>query len=148
MADKGINFTKIEYKLISVNFDVTKLESIKFNLEVFDDLVFNHVQDSKLYLNYTRNVSFDKRNGCGIKVVFKVIAEMGNKAIEYFNKDNEKIAKFIEKNKLEISNDSRVGSDASLIIAQLTSNLDSGALILPPYFIVHKANHSKGEKND
>lgn len=132
---KMVNFTRIEYKLLTVHFDVEKLESTKYTPEIYDELEFDKVDERFIYLHFSRNVFFNEENASGIKILFSLKLMMDDDAIRHFNRNEEKIKKFIEKNKINISDSSRVGTVASLIIAQITASTDGGSLILPPYFI-------------
>ena len=140
MENKKINFTKMEYKLVSVLCDINRIEEIKVNLDVHDELTFESIDDSKLNLLLTRELTFDDEKTLGLKVTHRIIASIDEDAKKHFNNSNEKIIKFIAKNKENIANDIKAGSESSLIIGQITSALKFGPIVLPPYFIDKQRN--------
>jgi len=142
MESKKINLTKLEYNLVSVNFNIDQVDEVKLEFDIFDDLQFESYNDNRINALYLRNVIFNKEKDLGIKVVYRITGHLDENGIKHFKNELEKMMKFINKNKAQISNDTKAGSESSLIIGQLTATMKIGPVIIPPYFISKNENQS------
>ncbi len=138
MENKKINFTKLEYKLVSVKFNIDYDDNSEIDLKINDELIFESIDGQILNMAYHRELLFNDVNKCGLKTSFRIIATLDEDAQKHFSNDIDKIKKFVIKNEEGISNSTKAGADASLIIAQLTIKLPFGPIVLPPYFIRDK----------
>lgn len=134
MSDKMLNFSKIAYQLKNVEYNLftRKIES---DLKINDGLSFKSFIENQLILKFTRTVVFNEADKSILKVEYELIMTMKDDAIIHFKGDQNTAEKFIHKNEIDIVNKSLVGTNASLLISNVTQLSGIPALILPPYFI-------------